>query len=85
MDPIKKDKRKQKRKTFIPNVTCTLCQEGVKSIDYKDTYKIKKYISRRGKIVPRNRSGACAKHQRMLASAIKIARYMAILPYVNRE
>lgn len=80
-----KDKKRRSKKALIPNLKCTLCSDGTKRIDYKDTYKIKKFISRRGKIVPRSRSGTCAKHQRMLAKAIKVARFMAILPYINRE
>ena len=51
-------------------------------IDYKDTAKLQSYISDRGKIQPRRRTGVCAKHQRSLAEAIKRARYIALLPYV---
>jgi len=52
-----------------------------KVIDYKDTSKLQPYISDRGKIQPRRRTGLCAKHQRALAVAIKRARYSALLPY----
>jgi len=53
----------------------------VERIDYKDVAKLKKYISERGKILPRRISGNCAKHQRQLTVAIKRARHIALLPY----
>ena len=62
---------------------CVFCTEKNAVIDYKDTNKLKKYITEKGKIVPRRMSGVCAKHQRELAVAIKRARYMALLPYVG--
>ncbi|MBQ9716162.1 MAG: 30S ribosomal protein S18 [Clostridia bacterium] len=62
---------------------CNFCVDKVAEIDYKDTNKLKKYITEKGKIVPRRMSGVCAKHQRELAVAIKRARYMALLPYVG--
>ena len=51
-------------------------------IDYKDTAKLKRYISERGKILPRRITGNCAKHQRALTVAIKRARHVALMPYV---
>ena len=51
-------------------------------IDYKDTAKLKKYVSERGKILPRRITGNCAKHQRALTVAIKRARHVALMPYV---
>ena len=51
-------------------------------IDYKDTAKLKKYVSERGKILPRRITGTCAKHQRALTVAIKRARHVALMPYV---
>ena len=61
---------------------CSFCVDKVKSIDYKDPAKLRGYISDRGKIQPRRRTGTCAKHQRTLALAIKRARHLALLPYV---
>ena len=61
---------------------CLFCIKNVKEIDYKDTATLRRYLSSYGKIVPRKRSGVCAKHQRMLSQAIKRARVLAILPYV---
>ena len=62
---------------------CVFCgtQEGAGVIDYKDANKLKKYISERGKILPRRVTGTCAAHQRALTTAIKRARHIAILPY----
>lgn len=62
---------------------CNFCVDKVVEIDYKDVNKLKKFITEKGKIVPRRMSGVCAKHQRELATAIKRARYMALLPYVG--
>src|SRR6266480_6614054 len=60
---------------------CSFCVEKVQRIDYKDVGRIRRYISERGKIDPRRKSGTCAKHQRMLTEALKRARHMALLPY----
>jgi len=59
---------------------CIFCGKD-SAIDYKDSAKLRKYISERGKILPRRVTGTCAKHQRALTSAIKRARHVAILPY----
>ena len=61
---------------------CMFCVDKVEHIDYKDTAKLRRYISERGKIVPRRISGNCAKHQRQLTEAIKRARQIALLPFV---
>ncbi len=60
---------------------CAFCVEHVEDIDYKDVQKLRRYITEKGKILPRRMSGVCAKHQRPLAVAIKRARVMALLPY----
>lgn len=60
---------------------CAFCVDKVTEIDYKDVAKIRKFISERGKILPRRISGNCAKHQRQLTMAIKRARHVALLPY----
>ena len=54
-----------------------------KSVDYKDVMIINKYISDKGKILPRRMTGACAKHQRHIAEQIKYARFMALIPFVK--
>lgn len=62
---------------------CQFCREKIKFIDYKDVGVLRKYMSDRGKIRARRTTGACARHQRELARAIKNAREMALLPYVQ--
>lgn len=63
---------------------CTFCADKKNNgIDYKDVNKLKKYVSERGKILPRRVSGNCAIHQRDLTQAIKRARQIAILPYTT--
>lgn len=61
---------------------CYFTKNNIKTIDYKDTELLKKFISPNGKIIPRRVTGTSAKYQRMLAVAIKRARQMALLPYV---
>lgn len=63
---------------------CRFCEEGVLYIDYKDEKRLSKFTTDQGKIIPRRTSGVCAKHQRQLTGAIKIARILAIMPFVNR-
>ena len=60
---------------------CQFCVDKVAYIDFKDTAKLRKYTSDRGKILPRRMTGNCAKHQRQLSEAIKRARAIALLPY----
>lgn len=55
------------------------------TINYKNIFQLKKFISRRGKIIPRSKTGLSAKEQRKLAREVKRARYMALLPFINRE
>ena len=57
--------------------------DKVEQIDYKDTAKLKRYLSERSKILPRRTTGTCAMHQRQLTDAIKRARHVALLPYVT--
>lgn len=61
---------------------CHFCVDRIDEIDYKDTARLRKYISERAKILPRRVTGTCAAHQRKLTVAIKRARYVALLPYV---
>lgn len=69
--------RRQRRKV------CAFCSDKTAHIDYKDVAKLKKFISERGKILPRRISGNCAKHQRELTRSIKQARHIALLPYTS--
>ena len=61
---------------------CIFCADKITEIDYKDTVRLRKMISERGKILPRRTTGTCAMHQRQLTTAIKRARHLALLPYV---
>ena len=62
---------------------CQFCVDKVSYIDYKDTAKLKRFLSERSKILPRRTTGTCAIHQRELTTAIKRARQIALLPYVS--
>ena len=68
------------RRFIVKPKVCAFCAEKI-AIDYKDVARLRRYVSERGKIEPRRRTGVCAKHQRSLALAIKRARYLALLPY----
>jgi small subunit ribosomal protein S18 len=71
------------RGRYIPRRKfCSFCKDKIEVIDYKDPVKLRSYITDRGKIGPRRKSGTCARHQRLLAVAIKRARHLALLPYV---
>ena len=60
---------------------CRFCEDKVLSIDYKDERLLRRFITERGKIIPRRMSGACARHQRTLTQAIKRSRQIALLPF----
>jgi small subunit ribosomal protein S18 len=60
---------------------CAFCVDKVATIDYKDIGRLRRYISERGKIEPRRKTGTCARHQRVLSIALKRARHLAMLPY----
>ena len=62
---------------------CSFCVDRIDTIDYKDVPRLRKYVSERAKIIPRRVTGTCAAHQRELTTAIKRARQVALLPYVN--
>ena len=73
--PMKRRVGRRRRKV------CVFCGEENAVIDYKDVNKLKRYVSERGKILPRRITGNCAKHQRTLTVAIKRARHVALMPY----
>ena len=60
---------------------CSFCVDKVKDIDYKDAGRLRRYVTDRGKILPRRMSGNCARHQRQLTVAIKRSRNMALIPF----
>jgi small subunit ribosomal protein S18 len=61
---------------------CRFCEAGVQFLDYRDEKRLSRFLTERGKIIPRRVSGTCAKHQRMLTRSIKRARILALLPFV---
>jgi small subunit ribosomal protein S18 len=71
------------RRRYTPRrKVCQFCTDNIRTPDYKDIRRLQRHISERGKILPRRRTGVCAKHQRRLAVAVKRARHMALLPFV---
>jgi len=62
---------------------CRFCVEKIKKIDYKDTKRLERFITERGKVVSRRISGNCAGHQRKLNRAVKIAKYISLLPFIK--
>ncbi len=76
--------RTKRRSRFIPRrKVCQFCVDKVDVIDYKDFRKLGRYISERGKIEPRRKTGTCSKHQRTLTVALKRARHIALLPFTG--
>jgi len=74
---LKKERGRRGKKRI-----CSFCVDKAETVNYKDVPRLKKYITERGKILPRRISGNCAKHQRLLTTAIKRARIIALLPFV---
>lgn len=72
----REDQDKKKHKN------CSFCVDKIDSVDYKDAAKIKRYLTEAGKIIPRRITGTCAKHQRMIAAAVKRAREISVVSYV---
>ena len=75
--PGGKDRFSQRRRV------CQFCVDKIRVVDYKDFQRLRRYLSDRGKIEPRRKTGTCARHQRSLTTALKRGRYMALLPYVS--
>lgn len=74
---------KEKKKYFRKKV-CYFCKNGIEVADYKDVKLLRRYMKESGKMIPRRLNGSCSKHQRMIASAIKRARNIALLPFETR-
>jgi small subunit ribosomal protein S18 len=62
---------------------CSFCVDKVETVDYKDVDTLRRYVTEHGRIRPRRQTGTCAKHQRSLATAVKRARHLALLPFVS--
>ena len=71
----------KKYKKVSRKKVCQFCVDHAHEVDYKDVAKLKRYITEKGKILPRRQTGTCSKHQRELATAIKRARIMALIPF----
>jgi small subunit ribosomal protein S18 len=71
------------RRRYTPRrKVCMFCTDKIRTPDYKDIKRLQRHVSDRGKILPRRRTGTCARHQRGMANAVKRARHMALLPFV---
>ncbi len=80
--PAAQKKKERAKGRYVPRrKVCAFCADKVDDIDYKDLARLRRYISDRGKIESRRKTGTCAKHQRRLAQAIKRARLIALLPF----
>lgn len=62
---------------------CRFCEEKIDYIDFRDDKRLSRFTTEQGKIIPRRTSGTCAKHQRQLVRAIKVARELALIPYIS--
>jgi small subunit ribosomal protein S18 len=78
--PARPERKRRGRYTPRRKI-CAFCVDHVEAIDYKDPSKLRRYLSDRGKMEPRRKTGTCAKHQRRLTIALKRARHLALLPY----
>lgn len=78
MSTIKRDRNRKPKKRV-----CSFCVDKIRVVDYKETARLRRFITERGKILPRRISGNCAHHQRQLTLAIKRARQIALLPYTS--
>ena len=74
---------RRKRRVFHRRKVCRFCADSTIVIDYKDSKTLRHFVTERGKIIPRRISGTCARHQRVLTTAIKRARTIALLPFVG--
>ncbi|UTY25170.1 30S ribosomal protein S18 [Treponema denticola] len=83
-DNIREGEDKRKGRAFYRKKVCRFCTQKLK-IDYKEPDALRRFITERGKILPRRITGTCAKHQRKLAVEIKRARAVALLPFVMNE
>ncbi len=80
---IARPRKKWEGSKYVPKrKVCSFCSEKIETVDYKDAAKLRQYISERGKIEPRRKTGTCARHQRAVAIAVKRARHLALIPYV---
>lgn len=82
MKPRSGSRTRTRTMAFSRRKRCKFCLDKVEDIDYKDINRLERFTTERGKILPSRISGACARHQRVLARAIKRARIIALMPYI---
>ncbi len=75
---MRREKGRRSRKRV-----CSFCVDKIDAVDYKDVARLRRFITERGKIIPRRISGNCARHQRQVTTAIKRARLVALLPFTT--
>ena len=83
MERSERPERPMNRNRRCRKKVCAFCVDKITDIDYKDVPRLRRFLSERGKIIPRRVTGTCARHQRQLTTAIKRARHLAFLPYVS--
>ena len=82
----KKARKAQKKKgSFLRKKVCRFCADATAGIDYKDPKGLRYFMTETGKLIPQRISGNCAKHQRQIATAIKRARQLALMPYASHH
>ena len=82
----RRPKREYGRGKYTPRrKVCAFCVDKIDDLDYKDVTKLRRYLSDRGKIEPRRKTGTCARHQRTLTIALKRARHIALLPFTGEH
>jgi len=81
---IKEGEEKRRGRMFYKRKVCRFCSQRLK-VNYKDPSSLRRFITERGKILPRRITGTCAKHQRSLTTEIKRARVLSLLPFVSNE
>ncbi|TAK35254.1 MAG: 30S ribosomal protein S18 [Chloroflexota bacterium] len=79
--PVRRGGKEGGRRYAPKRKVCAFCVEKANTVDYKDPGKLRRYLSDRGKIEPRRKTGTCARHQRILTVALKRARHLALLPF----
>ena len=82
-DKMENDQNKNRKKMFLRRKVCKFCVDKNLKIDYKEVDTLRRFITEGGKIIPKRMSCNCSKHQRRVAAAIKVARAVALLPYVK--
>lgn len=78
------NRRRDNKKRFFRKKVCYLCTNKIASVDYKDITLLRRFITDRGRILPRRITGTCAKHQRIIAREVKRARMLALVPFEDK-